>query len=203
VKRLWTEDFVTMQASYFKLDGANCTVKPVQKPMLPVWIGANVAVGIRRAARMADAWFINPHNKLDTTAQQMEVYKRALDAAGKPFPAELPMAREVFVAPSRAEAIRLASPYLETKYKAYRAWGQDKVMPASDHFDLDFEDLMQDRFLFGSPAEVTEQILGLRRRFGVTTLIFGIHWAGMPNSLALEQMQLLAEDVFPAVEQAG
>ena len=127
----------------------------MQKPMPPVWIGANIDVGIRRAARMADAWFINPHNKLDTTAQQMEVYKRALDAAGKPFPAELPMAREVFVARSRAEAMRLASPYLETKYKAYRAWGQDKVMPASDHFDLDFEDLMQDRFLFGSPAEVT------------------------------------------------
>ena len=76
-------------------------------------------------------------------------------------------------------------------------------MPASDHFDLDFEDLMQDRFLFGSPAEVTEQILDLRRRFGVTTLILGIHWVGMPSSLALEQMQLLAEEVFPAVEQAG
>ena len=75
VKRLWTEDFVTMEASYFKLDGANCTVKPMQRPMPPVWIGANVAVGIRRAARMADAWFINPHNKLDTIAQQMEVYK--------------------------------------------------------------------------------------------------------------------------------
>ena len=35
--------------------------------------------GIRRAARMADTWFINPHNKIDTIAAQMEVYKRALD----------------------------------------------------------------------------------------------------------------------------
>ena len=109
VKRLWTEDFVTMKASYFKLDDANCTVKPVQQPMPPVWIGANANVGIRRAARMADAWFINPHNKLDTIAQQMEVYKRALDDAGKPFPDELPMAREVFVAPTRAPR-RSASP---------------------------------------------------------------------------------------------
>lgn len=203
VKRLWTEDFVTMEASYFALEGANCTTLPLQQPMPPVWIGANANVGIRRAARMADAWFINPHNKLDTTAQQMEVYKRALDEAGKPFPAELPMAREVFVARSRDEAIRLARPSLEAKYKAYRDWGQDKVMPASDHFDLDFAELMEDRFLFGSPAEVTEQILDLKRRFGVTTLIFGIHWVGMPNSLALETMQLLAEDVFPVVNSAG
>ena len=77
VKRLWTEDFVTMQASYFALENANCTVLPVQKPMPPVWIGANIDVGIRRAARMADAWFVNPHNKLRTIARQMEVQARA------------------------------------------------------------------------------------------------------------------------------
>lgn len=202
IKRLWTEDFVSLQGSYFKLDHANCTVKPVQKPMPPVWIGANAEIGIRRAARMADAWFVNPHNKLDTLTRQMDVYKRALEASGKPFPSELPMAREVFVARSQEEAVRLARPYLEEKYKVYREWGQDKVMPQTDHFGLDFAALMQDRFLFGSPAEITEQILDLKQRFGVSTLILGIHWAGMPNTLAQEQMQLLSEDVFPAVAQA-
>jgi alkanesulfonate monooxygenase SsuD/methylene tetrahydromethanopterin reductase-like flavin-dependent oxidoreductase (luciferase family) len=202
IKRLWSEDFVSMKASYFELDNANCTVLPVQRPMPPVWIGANANAGIRRAARMADAWFINPHNKIDTIAEQMEVYKRALDACGKPFPDELPMAREVFVAPSRAEAIRLARPSLEAKYKAYRDWGQDKVMPAGDHFGLDFANLMTDRFLFGSPNEVIEQILVLQRRFGVNTLILGIHWVGMPASLAMEQMQLIAEQIFPAVRSA-
>jgi len=199
VKRLWTEDFVSMTGSYFELDNANCAVRPIQKPMPPIWIGANANAGIRRAARAADAWFINPHNKIDTIADQMEVYKRALGDCGKPFPDELPMLREVFVASTRAEAVRLARPYLEAKYKTYRDWGQDKVMPAGDHFDLDFEVLMNDRFLFGSPNEVVEQILLLRRRFGVNTLVLGIHWAGMPASLALEQTQILAEDVFPAV----
>ncbi len=33
VKRLWTEDFVTMKGSHFELDGATCTIKPVQQPM--------------------------------------------------------------------------------------------------------------------------------------------------------------------------
>jgi alkanesulfonate monooxygenase SsuD/methylene tetrahydromethanopterin reductase-like flavin-dependent oxidoreductase (luciferase family) len=132
----------------------------------------------------------------------MDIYKRALDACSKPFPQELPMAREVFVAPTRAEAVRLARPYLEAKYNAYRDWGQDKVMPAGDAFSVDFEDLMNDRFLFGSPAEVTEQILVLQRRFGINTLVLGIHWVGMPASLAMEQMQIIAEDVFPAVRSA-
>jgi len=203
VRRLWTEDFVTMKGSHFELDGANCTVKPVQKPTPPIWIGANADVAIRRAARLADCWYINPHNTLATIERQMEGYKRALDEYKKPFPAELPMRREVFVAKSRAEAIRLAQPYLEEKYKAYRAWGQDKVMPQGDDFDHEFDELLKDRFLLGSPAEVAEQMIGLNRRLGVNHIVASVHWVGMPNRLALEQVELLAEEVMPAVRQAA
>ncbi|HEX3536381.1 MAG TPA: LLM class flavin-dependent oxidoreductase, partial [Stellaceae bacterium] len=203
VRRLWTEEFVTMKGSHFELDRANCTVKPVQKPTPPIWIGANADVAIRRAARLADCWYINPHNTLATIERQMEVYKRALDEYKKPFPSELPMRREVFVAKSRAEAIRLAQPYLEEKYKAYRAWGQDKVMPQGDDFDHDFNELLQDRFLMGSPAEVAEQIVALNRRLGVNHIVASVHWVGMPNRLALEQIELLATEVLPAVRQAA
>lgn len=203
IRRLWAEDFVTMEGTHFRLDHANCTVKPVQQPGPPVWFGANADVGIRRAARMGDCWYINPHNKLATIERQMEVYKRALDAAGKPLPQEFPIMREVFIAKTRAEAIRLARPSLEVKYAAYRAWGQDKVMPKDDNFDQDFDSLIDDRFLFGSPGEVTEQILELKRRFGVNYVVFGAHWPGMSLAQSLEQMQWLAEDVVPAVRAAG
>ena len=119
-----------MKGSHFELDHANCTAKPLHKPTPPIWIGANADVAVRRAARLGDCWYINPHNTLSTIERQMDIYRRALDDYGKPFPREVPMRREVFVAATRAEAIRLAQPYLEEKYQAYRAWGQDKVMPA-------------------------------------------------------------------------
>jgi alkanesulfonate monooxygenase SsuD/methylene tetrahydromethanopterin reductase-like flavin-dependent oxidoreductase (luciferase family) len=197
VKRLWTEEFVDMKGSHFELDHATCPVKPVQQPMPPIWIGANADVAIERAARIGDCWYINPHNTLETIARQMDLYKRALDAAGKPFPKEVPMRREVFVAKSRAEAIRLAQPYLEEKYRAYRAWGQDKVMPEGDDFDHEFNELLEDRFLLGSPQEVADQLNRLNTRLGVNHLVASIHWPGMPNSLALEQLQILAQEVRP------
>jgi len=199
VKRLWIEDFVDMTGSHFVLDRANCTVKPLQKPMPPIWVGANADVAIRRAARLGDCWYINPHSTLTTLARQMDVYRRALDECGKPFPAELPMRREVFVTRTRAKAMRLAQPYLEVKYKTYRQWGQDKVMPAGDDFDHGFAELVEDRFLIGSAAEVAERLIDVERRFGVNHLVASVHWPGMPNGLALEQMQILAEEVMPAV----
>jgi len=202
IRRLWGEEFVTMTGSHFELDNANATVRPVQKPMPPVWIGANADNAIRRAARLGDCWYINPHSTLATLARQMDVYKQALDEAGKPFPAELPMRREVFAARTREEAIRLAQPHLELKYKAYREWGQDKVMPSGDHFDHGFDELLEDRFLLGSPAEIAERLIDLQRRFGVNHLVASVHWPGMPNRLALDQLHLLAEEVFPAVRGA-
>ncbi len=203
IQRLWTEDFVDMTGSHFVLDHANSTVKPLQKPMPPIWIGANADTAIRRAARLGDCWYINPHSTLTTLARQMDLYKRALEEYGKPFPAELPMRREVFVAGTRDEAVRLARPFLEVKYKTYREWGQDKVMPEGDDFNHDFDELLADRFLIGSPAEVAKKLIDLRLRFGVNHLVASVHWPGMPNSLALEQMQVLAEAVIPMVRSAG
>lgn len=204
IKRLWSEEYVDMKAEHFELDGARCTVRPVQQPMPPIWTGANADVAIERAARMTDAWFINPHSRIDTIARQVDVYKNALDAAGKEFPPkEFPMMREVVVAESRDKAMRMAQPYLEAKYAAYHKWGQDKAMPTGDNdLGLDYDDLIKDRFLFGSPAEVTEQILRIIREFGVNHFVFGIQFPGMPQSMVLDQMHTLSEEVFPAV-QAG
>ena len=202
IKRLWTEEKVDMKASHFELMGASCPMKPIQKPHPPIWIGANSDPGIRRAARLGDCWYINPHNRLDTTERQVEVYRRALDELGKPFPAELPMRREVFVAKSREEALRLCKPYLEIKYKTYHEWGQDKAMPeGDDDLGLDFDDLIRDRFLLGSPEEVAEQILFLGRKLGVNHLIMSVQWPGMPQSLVLDTLRMLAEEVFPKVRQ--
>ena len=94
VSRLWSEDFVTMKGSDFELLHATCPA--LQKPTPPIWIGANADVAIRRAARIGDCWYINPHNTLATIERQMELYKRALDEFGRPFPSEVRVRREVF-----------------------------------------------------------------------------------------------------------
>ena len=176
VKRLWTEEKVTMEGSHFNLIEASCPVKPLQKPMPPIWVGANADRAIIRAARVADAWFVNPHNRIDTIARQMDVYKKALEEAGKTdLPDDFPMMREVVVARSREEAMRMAEPFLKAKYDAYHEWGQDKVMPkGDDNLGLIFDELVKDRFLFGSPEEVSGQIIDIVRNFGVNHFVFGV-----------------------------
>ncbi|MDH3282896.1 MAG: hypothetical protein OEQ18_17465 [Gammaproteobacteria bacterium] len=109
------------------------------------------------------------------------------------------MRREVFVAGSEDEALRLCRPYLEAKYTAYHGWGQDKEMPkGDDDLGQDFAALVGDRFLIGSPDQVTEQIRRIHNRIGVTHLVMSIEWPGMPQSLVLDTMHI----VFPQVKTA-
>ena len=202
IKRLWSEDNVSMKGSHFELVDATISLKPLQKPMPPIWLGANADGAVRRAAELADTWFINPHQRMETIERQLSLYNQALEEFGKPAPAELPLMREIFVASSREEATRLARPYLEEKYKVYHQWGQDKAMPkGDDDLSLDFDDLTRDRFLFGSPDEVAEQIIGYNKRLGVNRMILSVHWVGMPHAQVEDTLHLFAEEVKPKVKQ--
>jgi len=203
IKRLWSEETVTMKGSHFELDGASCPLKPVQQPHPPIWIGANADKAIERAARIGTCWYINPHNTISTIKRQLDVYRKALDDLGKPFPDELPIRREVFVARTREEAIDICRPYLEDKYKTYHAWGQSKAMPEGDNnLGQELDELLKDRFLIGSPEEVTERLVNLGRETGVNHVVMSVQWPGMPQNLVLDTMHLLAEEVFPKVRAA-
>lgn len=200
IRRLWTEEKVTMKTEYFELDEASCLPKPLQQPHPPIWVGANADPAVERAARLGDCWYIGPAVEIAAVERQMELYRRALDAANKPFPEELPMRREVFVAKTREEAIRLCAPYLGAKYAAYNAWRQD--LPSDDGgLDQEFASLIGDRFLIGSPDEVAEQVIAIHRRLGVNHLVMSCEWAGMPESLAIETMEMIAKELFPRVRQ--
>src|SRR5262245_32107973 len=117
------------------------SLRPVQSPHPPIWFAANNDGAVERSARLADAWVINPHAKLSVLARQMALYRKTLHEEGKPFPTELPMIKELYVALDRQTAIRECRPFLEAKYQAYASWGQDKALPEEESFDLAFDEL--------------------------------------------------------------
>lgn len=202
IRRLWIEDEVSMQGSHFELDGAVCWPKPLQKPHPPIWVGATADAGLRRAVDHGSCWYISPHTTVTTLADQVDRYRRMLDEADKPFPDELPMRREAFVAETREEAIRLAGPHLARKYASYHASGQSDQLPNGESLAGDFDDLVTDRFLIGSPDEVAAQMIAIHERLGVNHLVLSMDWAGMERSVAIDAMTMMAEHVIPVVKQA-
>jgi alkanesulfonate monooxygenase SsuD/methylene tetrahydromethanopterin reductase-like flavin-dependent oxidoreductase (luciferase family) len=203
IKRLWGEEEVTHHGRFFHLTKARMVLKPVQKPHPPLWFAANNDRAVERSARMADAWVINPHAKLSVLEQQMALYRKTLQEIGKPLPAELPMIKELYVAPDRKTALQECRPFLEAKYQAYAAWGQDKALPQGDRFDLAFEELVKDRFVIGDPEHCVRELRRYVEALGVNCLIFRIQWPGMAQARVLRTIALLAEHVMPELQQSA
>lgn len=200
VERLWSGESVTHHSDTCKLDGVRMNLRPVQRPRPPIWIAANNDRAIRRAARIGDSWFINPHSTVRTIRRQVALYRAALREQDKPDPSELPAVKEIFCARDRASALEMAGPFLSAKYADYAKWGQDEVMPDGETFDQEFADLLEDRFALGSPEDCFEQLRPYWEEFRVNHLILRTHWVGMPVATALHSMRLISEELLPALQ---
>lgn len=203
VQRLWTEDSVSYEGFGVRLDKVHLNIRPVQKPRPPIWMAANGDVAVKRAARQADAWLINPHATIDTIGRQMPIYRAELKAAGKGAPSELPIIKEVYCAKDRATALEMAGHYLLAKYRDYAKWGQDKVMPDNEDFNRSFDELVKGRFVLGSPEDCYEQLKPYWEKLGVNHIVIRTHWVGMPLSTALASMRLISDELLPALQRVG
>ncbi|MDT5096220.1 MAG: hypothetical protein QOH60_5583 [Mycobacterium sp.] len=81
LRRLWTEDSVTFEGRYHRLNGVGLAPMPVQRP-IPVWFAAASDPGYERAGRLGDGWFpmVEPGPDLDYARAQVE---KAAIAAGR------------------------------------------------------------------------------------------------------------------------
>ena len=98
--------------------------------------------------------------------------------------------------------MELGGPYISEKYKAYAQWESDKAMPANERIDKSFEELVQDRFVIGSPEDCWNQLKPYIEELGVTHFVFRTHFLGMPAANALASMLLMSEELLPALRSA-
>jgi alkanesulfonate monooxygenase SsuD/methylene tetrahydromethanopterin reductase-like flavin-dependent oxidoreductase (luciferase family) len=192
VRRLLEGEDVTASGDGYRLEGARLAPLPLQRPRPPIWMAANSDAAVRRAARLADTWFVNPHASVVEVERQLALFR----AERGSDPEELPMLREACVAPTDEEALATARPYLAPKYEAYVEWGQSDVLPPTDTLRRGWDELRAGRFIVGSPETAAEQIRTLAA-LGVTELVLRVQWPGLPQRDAVRTLELLTSDVIP------
>ncbi len=55
LSRLWSEETVTMEGTYYQLNEASIAPRPIQQPM-PLWVGGSAKQAIERTARWGTGW---------------------------------------------------------------------------------------------------------------------------------------------------
>ena len=97
MKALWTQPRVTFDGEFWQLRDAALEPRPFQKPHPPLWFGANSPVALRRAVRLGDGFFGAGATPTARFAEQVELVREALAAAGRPATG-FAIAKRVYIA---------------------------------------------------------------------------------------------------------
>lgn len=173
MKVCWTEPKISFDGRFWQLDGSAMEPKPFQKPHPPVWFGANQPAALRRAVRGGDGFFGAGSTTTERFAEQVQVVRAELAAAGGTPPA-FPIAKRVYVAVGD-DADRARQGIGTALGELYRGFGLPDLTPVA---------------VFGPPEACVE---GLRAVVDAGAELILLH----PLFDEREQMERLAAEVIP------
>jgi probable F420-dependent oxidoreductase len=97
MKRLWTEDRVSVDGGFWKLENASIAPRPVQKPHPPIWFGARHPDALRRAVALGDG-FIGAGSSSTADFRDQVGHLRRFLAEARRDPASFPIGKRVYLA---------------------------------------------------------------------------------------------------------
>ncbi|MCE2559350.1 MAG: LLM class flavin-dependent oxidoreductase [Acidobacteria bacterium] len=179
----WTEERVTFAGEVEVLP------KPAQKPHPPVWLAASSPEAMNWAAGNGFSIMLDPHADHGRIAEKRELYRQILEQHGHSIEGrEIPMARLIACAPTRAEAEQIARQGAEWTVGSHRKKGvraarvktrlnRELSDLAQDHIFVDSaEQSAIDRYLngviiYGTPDELVDEIARLKEEMFLDYLL--------------------------------
>ena len=194
LKSLWTQERVTHAGRHFHITDVPGAGAPLQRPHPKVFIAANLDPGVLRAAKLADGWLVSSRATLTTLVRQMALYRNTLQATGRS--GYVAAWREMYVAADRAEAIATIRPHVEWLYRDRAALGHNRALPESDRIDVPFEQVLEERFIIGSPQECAAELQRYQAA-GVDEVIMRCQWPGLGAADVLRAIDRFGREVLP------
>jgi probable F420-dependent oxidoreductase len=112
MRLLWTQNEVSFQGEFYKLDRVSIFPKPWQTPP-PIWIGGKSEAAMRRTARLGDGWIPSLITPEELRAGVQKVQELAA-AAGRQVPEDhFGTLISYAIAPTDEAALALAQPYIQ------------------------------------------------------------------------------------------
>jgi len=196
---LSSDEPISFECPFFEVKDWHPIPQTVQEPRPPLWVGGWGDRQIGRSARFGDAWVPGVVADLNAIEIRKEKQREHIEQSDQNWSStEHPLMREAIIAETEHELIELKK-YLHRTYVDEYGGEFSHPLMTADSVE-DFHELADDRFVYGTPEAVIEQIETMRNRIPIDHLSLRFHHSGMPKDLVEEQIRLFGEEVIPAFE---
>lgn len=216
IRRMWTEERVTIKGKYWNLEDVRLMPRVVQQPHPPIWVAAiSAEESFAYAARNGFNVMIVPYaGKPGQLQDFVRTYRRIWAESGhRPGAEQVQVSQFCYVAENRDEARagfeRIARRYLEVFADAVASWqgktsdqypGYDKMV-ASILATTPAKILEGGGAFVGTPEDVVEQVKRCTEAFGPIEPSMQISFGGSTDAEAFRTLELFAARVMPRLAE--
>jgi alkanesulfonate monooxygenase SsuD/methylene tetrahydromethanopterin reductase-like flavin-dependent oxidoreductase (luciferase family) len=231
IRRAWTEEVFSYDGKFWAYDDVAIWPRPVQQPHPPVWVPVT---GSKETIEWAARYDmpITP-GLLPNRAVREDIiryYARCLAQHGHRItPGHLIVQSSVYVADSKAQAVKEAGPYLlyfnqtlfshgniteanlqrdagylsTSSYDYMRPENLPAVSGARERYrDMTMDDVAREaeHLPWGTPGEVAERLIAAADHAGASTVLIGMNRGAMPQEMFMHQVQRFGTEVLPKLQ---
>jgi len=193
---LSSEEPITYECPFFEVEDWQPIPETVQEPRPNLWIGGWGDKQISRSVKFSDAWVPGVVADLQAVEDRKVKQREHVEKTDQDWESmDHPLMREAVIAETEEEVMERKE-YLHTTYLDEYGGEFSHPLMTADSVE-DFEVLADDRFIYGTPEQIVEQIESMQDRFELNQLALRFHHSGMPKDLVEEQIRLFGEEVIP------
>ncbi len=208
--KAWTSDTFSFHGEHFSCTDVSIAPHPYQEPYPPITVGITSVDSFPIIGQMGFNILINPSRvfKLTELAPHIELYRQAWKDAGHEGEPRVGLRMPFYVAETAEKA------YSEPKESAvlnmrrlgervsgladFRGTTGDWGAEGQRILDMEYEDWLRDKVVFGTPDAAVEKINRLKEELGLSQLMFEINFGSLiPIQHQRKSLKLIAQEVLP------
>jgi alkanesulfonate monooxygenase SsuD/methylene tetrahydromethanopterin reductase-like flavin-dependent oxidoreductase (luciferase family) len=203
IVRSWTEANFCYAGKRFQFSNLNVTPKPVQKPHIPIYIGAIEEPAIKRAGRLGFPLLIGPLRTTQMIKDTLDTYNKAARQAGRESDGvEHILMRRVHVAGDTGTAEKEAAEYIIGMYRFFLGLGvkisvRGKELTSPD--DPLFDYLAEDRFIIGDSGDCIREVQRYRDELGIGYILCTMKFPKGTHKIISRCIKLFGKEVIPNI----
>ena len=200
IESCWKDKSFTFSGKYFNFEDLYVTPKPVQKPGVPILIGAFEEPAIRRAGRLGIPLMIGPGRTIGMIKDTLAYYNDEAAKYGIDYKnIRHVLLRETYINQDTRKARQLGEKFIINMYKFYFTLGIKIVIRGQSVKDVNdplFNHLAEDRFIIGTPEYCRNELAKYKELTGIDYFLTRMVFPESPDDMIRESIKTFGETVI-------
>ena len=211
VKRAFAEERFSHKGKYFTFENVRLAPKPLQAPWPEIRVAAASPDTYLEVAALGHPIFIAARTgNLSELAPLVKTYRDAWKEAGHPGRGEVYLRVPVYVAETEEAAreepresimhlLRYIGDRLAASASASGARAiENRAARGQKMQSIDYEEVLHERMIVGTPGRVIDQLQGLREELGLDGILAELNPGSLiPHEQVMTALRLLCQEVMP------